>query len=339
LLYGSEVRPFRATESPTDDANGWVGPVIAICLLVVVAIVCIILTISNKRSKQRMTDAINAKAEARSAPQAEIELPVRSYADESAADPPFAIISQFKFTSSDGVDAYVNAFNALAETRKRYATTFVLTRDATSELKFTATYVFRSSEAYLRHFQDENAASLELRQLMKDYVDFDSASVSVLGAVSPEVQRKIGEMGATNFPIASGYVFRSGANSETPIILSSTFRAKNADSAAAYAAAFGKVAPHQVKFAPTYLLVKDPSDDVTFNELFVFNSPESFVSHYRSKVVGQVLVKAMGDHLDQGHAPEIFAIGKDHLSEECREAFEAINVNYFDEASGYVMSA
>merc|ERR1711981_1303867 len=54
LLYGKEVRPFLGNDKRT--VAGWVGPVIGLIILVVVAILCVIFTSINNKKMQEFKD-------------------------------------------------------------------------------------------------------------------------------------------------------------------------------------------------------------------------------------------------------------------------------------------
>merc|ERR1711871_957733 len=343
LIYRRETRPFLGNETPGDDfVNAWVGPVIGIIIIVVVGIGSVLFTISNKRSKDKLTEEIEAKAEARNKgndPEVALEREIRSYGEESRADPPFVVVTEITMKSVEGGLEYAKAFSEMAKTRNPYASTFLIVQSKTNPLVFTSTSIFRSSNAFIRHFQDEESAA-NLKKMMLEHVDFSATtSCKVLGSVSASVRRVLGDMGATNQVIAGGYTWRGGVEGEDPILIVNNFKVKGEAEGKVYAETFEEVASRMSPFAATYLLTKDPSDDVSFTEYFIFRSTQHFSDHYQTAVVQSNLTTSMSECVSEDSSSmSVLAIGSKRKAETARAVFDQINATYHQVSGGYVFS-
>jgi len=342
VLYRKETRPFLGSDSQADDfKDSWIGPVVGVIILVVVGIGCIIFTVSNRKKKEEDTRKLEEKANARKGPQYDdvvVEPEIRSFGEEARSDPPFIVVTDFTVKTVEGGLEYAKAFDEMSSTRMPYAATYLLVQSKENPLRYTSTFVFRSSNAFVRHFQDEGMSN-KLKPLMQKHVDFSQGTTKVkaLGSVSASVRRVLGDMGCHHQVVAGGYSWRSGEEGDDPILVVNNFKVKGEAEGKVYSETFDEIAARMSPYAATFLLTKDPEDDVSFTEYFIFRSSQHFVDHYQTDILQSNLKTSLTECVDVDNAKvEVLAVGSKSDSENARAVLDQIKASYHEKAGGYV---
>merc|ERR1711981_1213485 len=147
LLYGAEVRPFLGNDTRT--VEGWIGPVIGLVILVAVGIMCVVFTSINGRKMKEFKEEVERQYKEAQAEGDDVERAPASF------DSPFVISTRLSFKSEAGAKDYEEAFKVLADSRREFASTYLLTKvrgGAPDEYPaYIEFIVFRTSEMFRQH--------------------------------------------------------------------------------------------------------------------------------------------------------------------------------------------
>merc|ERR1712032_349376 len=121
LLYGQEVRPFLGNDSRTVEP--WVGPVVGLILLVAVGAMCAVFSIINGKKMQEFKDEVERQYQ-----EASEDAPASGGNAAAPVDSAFIISTTLTFSSEEGAKEYEEAFKLLADSRREFASTYILTK-------------------------------------------------------------------------------------------------------------------------------------------------------------------------------------------------------------------
>jgi hypothetical protein len=334
LLYGQQVRPFRGDATGTIEA--WVAPLIGAILLVAVIIICAIFTcVNNKAMEAFKADVEQQYEQANSDIGEDGQIEMVSLRKDSA----FAIETHISFKSKEGAEEYAEAFADMAETRKKYASSYLLTKVRESDEghhQYVEFIVFRSSAAFRSHRMDQGEFTDALKQAMTQHVHLDEVVINVLGSVDETEKSVLSQMGATIYEDVGGYINHGEAEGEAPLIITSTFSAKDSTSVSKYVEAFSITAKDMESSASTYLLTANPLDPngLSFNEVMIFRSAETFAQHSQIAPVKEQLGPALEKFIDS-ESVRVNSIGQESGNADVDAVFTHVNASFADHVAGY----
>merc|ERR1719275_593471 len=296
LLYGKEVRPFLGNDTRTVEA--WVGPVIGLIILIVVGIMCAIFTSINNKKMQEFKDEVERQYQEASASDGE-------GAGPRVADAPFVIATHLSFRTAAGANEYEQAFKVMADSRRDFASTYVLSQvrggAADDYVKYIEFIVFRSSEAFRQHRLTVSEGTTQMQQAMNEHVVLNKVAISALGNIDPQEKAVLRMMGASLYEYSAGYVDSNEGNGENrnPVPVISQFKCRHAADVDEYRKVFQSTADKIKDYASTYLLTKDPSDPegLAMSEVLIYRSPDAFVEHAKLEFIREVLGPALNKYI------------------------------------------
>merc|ERR1712151_298063 len=210
LLYGKEVRPFLGNDARTVPA--WTGPVVGVIIGVVVAAMCVIFSYVNGKKMQEFKDEVERQYKEAQASGGDVERAPASF------DSPFVISTRLSFKSEAGAKDYEEAFKVLADSRREFASTYLLTKvrggadnDYPSYIEFI---VFRNSEMFRQHRLTVSEGTAQMKEAMNQHVLLDKVSISALGQIDEQEKAVLRMMGASLFEYAAGYVDRGSDSNQ-----------------------------------------------------------------------------------------------------------------------------
>jgi len=295
LLYGKEVRPFLGDYQRT--VEGWVGPLIGLIILIAVAILCVIFSMINGKKMQEFKDRVQAQYQ-----EASSKDPKDNYrGDTPAADSSFVISTKLTFSSQEGAEEYEEAFKLLADSRREFASTYILTKvrgEDAAEPKYIEFIVFRSSEAFRQHRLTVSEGTAQMKEAMTNHVSLDEVEISALGQIDEQEKAVLRMMGASLFEYAAGYVNQDGEG-DNPVPVISHFQCRSASDAQEYCKVFQSTADKIQDYASTYLLTKDPNDPkgLSMSEVLIYRSPDAFVQHAQLEFIREELGPALNKYI------------------------------------------
>jgi len=327
MLYGKEVRPFVG--DATRSVAPWVAPVVGVIILIVVVVICVVFAICNGRYNAAFRKNVETemiKSSGGDSSSGEVEL--------TSINSAFCIETIIPFTSEEGAKKYEAAFEKLAKSRSDYCSVFLLTRiDGGEGIKYVEFMVFKSSDAFKAHIENQSEGTEEMKEAMKGHVNMEKVEINVLGRVSTEVQHTLEKMGAHYCEQQAGYVNDNQQN-ENPVIVVSEFNANDDESVDAYANVFRNVSNKISQHASTFLLTRDPKVNANgLREVLIYRSQKDFEEHVQADVVRDQLSPALSKYIATGSV-RVKAIGQEKGT-SADTTFSTVDATYSTTVAGY----
>merc|ERR1711934_1235771 len=176
----------------------------------------------------------------------------------------FVIATHLSFRTAAGANEYEQAFKVMADSRRDFASTYVLSQVRGNEddeyVSYIEFIVFQSSEAFRQHRLTVSEGTAQMKQAMNEQV-------------------VLGMMGASLYDYSAGFVDIGSDNHNNPVPVISHFKCQRANDVQEYCKVFQSTSEKIHDYASTYLLTTDPQDPLAMSEVLIYRSSDAFVQH------------------------------------------------------------
>lgn len=328
LLYGAEVRPFLGNDTRTVD--GWVGPVIGLVILIAVGVMCAIFTIINNKKMQEFKDEVDRQFK-------EAMGDDDDRCPEPDAGAPFVIATHLSFRTAEGANEYEEAFKVMADSRREFASTYVLSKVRCNEddeyVSYIEFIVFKSSEAFRQHRLTVSEGTAQMKQAMNEHVVLERVSISAYGQIAEQEKAVLRMMGASLYEYSAGFVDMHSDDSARPVPVISHFKCGEAGHVQEYCKVFQSTSEKIEDYASTYLLTTDPQDPLAMSEVLIYRSPDAFVQHANLEFIKEELGPALNKYI-QPNSVRVTAIAQPEGS-VVEATLSTVNATYTDLKAGF----
>jgi len=328
LLYGKEVRPFLGND--TRSVEAWVGPVIGLIILIAVGIMCAIFTSINNKKMQEFKDEVERQYQEASASDGE-------GAGPRVADAPFVIATHLSFRTAAGANEYEQAFKVMADSRRDFASTYVLSQVRGGEddeyVSYIEFIVFQSSEAFRQHRLTVSEGTAQMKQAMNEHVVLERVSISAYGKIAEQEKAVLRMMGASLYEYSAGFVDIGSDNHNNPVPVISHFKCQRANDVQEYCQVFQSTSEKIHDYASTYLLTTDPQDPLAMSEVLIYRSSDAFVQHANLEFIKEELGPALTRYIEP-NSVRVTAIAQPEGS-VVEATLSTVNATYTDLKAGF----